>query len=145
MALLAIQVKHKKKGEKMDLQQQELWELYWKSKEAPSPFFLSSHSIKGTQGQQGQEDLSQQEGDDVCGLPVAGVEEMRQGDRRESCQSVGTVESIVDPFGSPPLGSNWKQKTCLDRAGLATRTVSVPGLWILAPGMGRLVPCWSHC
>lgn len=61
--------------------------------------------------------LSEQEGDNVRGLPVAGVEEVRQSHRRESRQGVGAVQGVVDPFGSPPLGSNYRSKTLVQTGG----------------------------
>lgn len=63
-------------------------------------------------------DLSEQEGDNIRGLPVAGVEEVRQSHGRESCEGIGAVQGVVDPFGSPPLGSNYRSKnTCSDKGG----------------------------
>lgn len=54
--------------------------------------------------------LSQQEGDHIRRLPVAGVEEVGQGHGREGSQGIGAVQGIVDPLLAPPLCSNCQEE-----------------------------------
>lgn len=70
------------------------------------------------------------------------MEEVRQSHRRESRQGVGAVQGVVDPFGSPPLGSNYRSKTLVQTGG------SQRGFRALAPRSRyarRLLPGWSRC
>lgn len=48
--------------------------------------------------------LSQDEGDHISRLPVAGMEEMGQGHSGEGGEDIRTVQGIVNPLGSPPFG-----------------------------------------
>lgn len=51
--------------------------------------------------------LSENERDDVGGLPVRRVEEMRQSHGGERRESIGTVEGVVHPFTAPPPGRDY--------------------------------------
>ena len=73
--------------------------------------------------------LSQQEGDHVRRLPVAGVEEVGQGHGGEGRQGVGAVQGIVDPLLAPPLRSNCQEEGTV--TGLGPR--GSPGPSGLAP------------
>lgn len=54
--------------------------------------------------------LSEQKRDHVCGLPVGGVEEMRQGHRGEGRQGVRAVQGVVYPLAAPPPGGDWSEE-----------------------------------
>lgn len=111
--------------------------VHWRKQRA-----LSVFQPKGDQGER-MTDLSEQKGDNIRGLPVAGVEEVRQSHGRESCEGIGAVQSVVDPFGSPPLGSNYRSKTLIQ-----TKGVHQGDLRALAPCSRcarRLLPGWSCC
>lgn len=64
--------------------------------------------------------LSQDEGDHIGRLPVAGMEEMRQSHRGEGSEDIRAVQGIVNPLGSPPLGCDCgakrKMKTEMPKA-----------------------------
>lgn len=54
--------------------------------------------------------LSQDEGNHVSRLPVAGMEEMGQGHSGEGSEDVRAVESIVDALGPPPSGRDCRSR-----------------------------------
>lgn len=53
--------------------------------------------------------LSEEERHHIRGLPVGGVEEVRQRHRGERGERVGAVEGEVQPLGAPPAGCNWDE------------------------------------
>ena len=60
--------------------------------------------------EEGRQYLSQDEGHHVRGLPVAGVEEVRQGHGGEGGEDVGAVQGVVDALAAPPLGGDCGSK-----------------------------------
>lgn len=54
--------------------------------------------------------LSQDEGDHISRLPVAGMEEVRQSNRGEGGEDIRAIQGIVNPLGSPPLGCDCRAK-----------------------------------
>lgn len=47
-------------------------------------------------------DLPENKSCHVGGLPVGGVEKVRQSHGGEGGQNVGTVQSVIQPLGAPP-------------------------------------------
>lgn len=71
------------------------------------------------------------------------MEEVRQSHGRESREGIGAVQGVVDPFGSPPLGSNYRSKTLVQ-----TKRVNKRDSRALAPCSSfarRLLPGWPPC
>lgn len=54
--------------------------------------------------------LSQQKGDYISGLPVAGMEEVGQGHCGEGREGIRAVQGIVNPLLAPPLGSDYREE-----------------------------------